>query len=63
MRSLRLNYEITLMIYDAGFSQQVRALQDKYLARSIPIDPVAWADRPLRERLKENAAQLMAPLL
>jgi len=63
MRSLRLNYEITLMIYDAGFSQQVRALQDQYLTRSIPIDAVAWADRPLRERLKENAAQLMAPLL
>lgn len=63
MRSLRLNYEITLMIYDEGFSQQVRALQEKYLACSIPIDAVAWADRPLRERLKENAAQLMAPLL
>lgn len=63
MRSLRLNYEITMMIYDAGFSQQVRALQDQYLARSIPIDPAAWATRPLSERLKENAAQLMAPLL
>jgi len=63
MRSLRLNYEITLMIYDAGFSQQVRALQDQYLARSIPIDPTVWAARPLSERLKENAAQLMAPLL
>jgi cardiolipin synthase len=63
MRSLRLNYEITLMIYDAGFSQQVRALQDQYLARSIPIDPASWSARPLSERLKENAAQLMAPLL
>lgn len=63
MRSLRLNYEITLMIYDAGFSQEVRALQDQYLARSIPIDAATWADRPLSERLKENAAQLMAPLL
>lgn len=63
MRSLRLNYEITLMIYDAGFSQQVRNLQQQYLARSIPINATTWADRPLLERLKENAAQLMAPLL
>ena len=63
MRSLRLNYEITLMIYDAGFSGQVRALQQQYLARSTPINPDTWADRPLLERLKENATQLMAPLL
>jgi cardiolipin synthase len=63
MRSLRLNYEITLMIYDAGFSGQVRALQQQYLARSKPINPDTWADRPLLERLKENATQLMAPLL
>lgn len=63
MRSLRLNYEITLMIYDAVFSTQVRALQQRYLAQSIPINAAVWADRPLLERLKENAAQLLAPLL
>jgi cardiolipin synthase len=63
MRSLRLNYEITLMLYDAPFSARIRELQQRYLSRSIPIDPKTWADRPLRERLKENAAQLMSPLL
>jgi len=63
MRSLRLNYEITLMIYDAAFSRQVRALQTHYLAHAVPVDATAWQNRPLLERLKENAAQLMAPLL
>ena len=63
MRSLRLNYEITLMIYDAKFSSQVHHLQRRYLEQSVPIDATAWADRPLLERLKENAAQLMSPLL
>lgn len=63
MRSLRLNYEITLMIYDAVFSRQVRELQTHYLERSVPVDATGWQDRPLLERLKENAAQLMAPLL
>ena len=63
MRSLRLNYEITLMVYDPDFSQQLRALQDQYLAQSIPIDLAARANRPLRERLLENAAQLVSPLL
>ena len=63
MRSLRLNYEITLMIYDDKFSSQVHHLQRRYLEQSVPIDATAWADRPLLERLKENAAQLMSPLL
>lgn len=63
MRSLRLNYEISLMIYDAAFSQQVRALQNGYLAKSIPLNLKTWAERPILERLKENAAQLMSPLL
>jgi cardiolipin synthase len=63
MRSLRLNYEITLMLYDADMSAQIRSLQQRYLDRSIPIDPERWADRPALERLKENAAQLMSPLL
>jgi cardiolipin synthase len=63
MRSLRLNYEITLMVYDSGFSQQLRQLQNQYLARSTPIDPVIRANRSLRERLLENGAQLLSPLL
>lgn len=63
MRSLRLNYEISLMIYDIGFSLQVRDLQNSYLAQSIPLNLTTWAERPILERLKENAAQLMSPLL
>ena len=63
MRSLRLNYEITLMVFDTGFSAELRGLQDQYLARSLPIDPIILAKRSLRERLAENAAQLLSPLL
>ena len=63
MRSLRLNYEITLMVYDSEFSQQLRALQDQYLSQSIPIDLKTREQRPLHERLLENAAQLVSPLL
>lgn len=63
MRSLRLNYEITLMVYDPEFSQQLRALQNQYLASSTPIDPMIRATCSLRERLMENATQLLSPLL
>ena len=62
MRSLRLNYEITLMVYDAEFSQQLRALQDQYLAHAVPMDLKTHEQRPLRERLMVNAAQLVSPL-
>lgn len=63
MRSLRLNYEITLMVYDTLFSQQLRALQEQYLLNSIPVDLATREQRPLHERLLENAAQLFSPLL
>ncbi len=63
MRSLRLNYEITLMVYDANFSQSLRQLQNQYLARSTQLDPAICAKRSLRERFLENAAQLLSPLL
>lgn len=63
MRSLRLNYEITLMIYDAEFSQQLRTLQDQYLANAVPMDLQTHEQRPLHERLLENAAQVVSPLL
>lgn len=41
MRSLRLNYEITLMVYDPVFSAELRALQDRYLAKAPPWTPRA----------------------
>ena len=63
MRSLRLNYEITLLVYDTAFSQQLRALQAQYLAHSAPIDLKTREQRSLRERLLENTAQLLSPLL
>ncbi len=63
MRSLRLNYEITLMVYDPDFSAKLRALQDRYLEKASPLDTASRARIPFRERLAENAAQLLSPLL
>ena len=63
MRSLRLNYEISLLVYDKKFSQQLRALQDQYLSKCTQLDLNERKERSLHERLLENAAQLMSPLL
>jgi cardiolipin synthase A/B len=63
MRSLWLNYEVALFIYQAEFSEALRTLQQSYIAQSVRLDPLTWAERPFRERLLENALRLFSPLL
>lgn len=63
MRSMRLNFEMTLLVYDPAFTQKLRALQETYCQRSRAIELTAWDARPLRQRVAENAANLLSPLL
>lgn len=62
-RSLRLNFEITLAVYDAQFTEQLRRLQERYLQQSEWLDAEQWRKRPLGVRFVENLAQLLSPLL
>jgi cardiolipin synthase len=63
MRSLWLNYENTLFVYDAEFARTLRALQQSYLVDSRRIEPAQWAERSLAERFVDDAFRLMSPLL
>lgn len=63
MRSLWLNFEISLLIYDAEFTRRLRALQGQYLCASEPLDPVAWRARPGWRRFVEDTFRLLGPLL
>jgi len=63
MRSLWLNYEVSLFVYDAEFGAQVDALQEGYLRACSLIDPDTWRRRALPHRLVENLARLFSPLL
>jgi cardiolipin synthase len=63
MRSLWLNYEVSLFVYDADFGARLHALQVGYLGECAPIDPAAWRRRPLPQRVAENLARLFSPLL
>jgi len=63
MRSLWLNYEVALFIYQAEFALALRALQQSYLAQSTCIDPAQWEARSFRERFIENVLRLFSPLL
>jgi cardiolipin synthase len=63
MRSLWLNYEVSLFVYDSDFGARIHALQERYLLECAPIDPVTWRRRALPKRLVENLARLFSPLL
>jgi cardiolipin synthase len=62
-RSLRLNFEISLIVYNIDFSSKLQTLIESYLAQSDFIDPKVWAKRPVWQRYLENAAHLTSPLL
>ena len=62
-RSLRVNFEISLAIYNQEFTGQLRQLQQKYIDQSELMDLSAWEKRPSRQRVAENFARLVGPLL
>jgi cardiolipin synthase len=62
-RSLHLNFEITLAIYDSAFTGALEGLQQTYAARSRTLSPENWRSRPRIDRFLENAARLVGPLL
>ena len=63
IRSLSLNFELMLAIYDAAFTADLLELQRGYVAGSTAVVPEQWRKRPLGERIKEGFAYLAAPLL
>ena len=62
MRSLWLNYEVALFVYDEDFTTTLRALQQSYISESRQLDQAAWANRPFRYRFVENTLRLFSPI-
>jgi cardiolipin synthase len=62
-RSFRLNFEITLAVFDGRFTSCLRAIQQRYLEQSRPIDATHWRRRSFGTRFIEKAARLLGPLL
>jgi cardiolipin synthase len=63
MRSLWLNFEVSLLVYDHAFTAELRDVQLGYVAESDPVDLETWRGRSKARRLLENAAGLLSPLL
>jgi cardiolipin synthase len=62
-RSMRLDFEITLAVYDVELTRAVRQLQQSYLDRSEMLDMAACRARSAIERFTEDSARLVGPLL
>jgi cardiolipin synthase len=63
MRSLWLNFEISLLIYNHDITAQIRELQAGYIRDSDLLEASLWRQRPFARRLLENVTHLAAPLL
>jgi len=63
MRSLWLNFEITLVIDDDGFGGDLARVQDDYIARSRLLDGKRWSHRAYWQRIVERLFYFFSPLL
>jgi len=63
LRSFFLNFEVGILIYNTDAASELRFLQQKYLGESERLSQPQWRKRPYRNRLGDNIAKLMSPLL
>jgi cardiolipin synthase len=62
-RSLRLNFEISLIVYNEDFCNKLQKLITTYLDKSDYVTLDEWSKRPQWHHYLENAAHLTSPLL
>ena len=63
MRSLWLNFEVTLAVDNLGFTQKLEQMQQDYLKDSLQISFEQWQKRSLPNRIAERLFYLFSPLL
>ena len=63
MRSLWLNYEVSLFLYGEAIATPIRSLQQSYIQDSELLSPDEWKKRSLQHRILENVLRLTSPLL
>lgn len=62
-RSMHLNFELMMVIFDDDFVADLVRLHEEYEGRCRELSAEAWRRRPLADRLKEGASYLVSPLL
>ncbi len=62
-RSLNLNYETSAAVYSASFADAMKNIIHEDINLSDEVLLTQWLQRPVKERLLENLASLMTPVL
>jgi cardiolipin synthase len=62
-RSMRLNFELSLLMHDTAVNTRLAAIFEDSIARSREINRAEFARRPLRQKLVESALRPMSPVL
>ena len=62
-RSLKLNFELCVEVYDRRLNERLRQAMDRRVARACPVAPDTLRDRPLPVRLRDAACWLFSPYL
>ncbi|MDF1813616.1 MAG: cardiolipin synthase [Verrucomicrobiales bacterium] len=63
MRSLWINYEVALFIYDENFGKSLFDLQQSYIRDSDLLEPEQWAGRSALRKFLENTFRLVSLIL
>ena len=62
-RSFRLNFEVTLLNYDADFIKDVETMLENDFAHSSPVAMDEYSNRSFFFKLAVRSARLLAPIL
>ena len=62
-RSLELNFEISMLVYDSDFASHLRFLQQSYMDNSTLLTKKTVSGWSIPERIWQNAVGLIAPIL
>ncbi|MCR3755235.1 MAG: cardiolipin synthase A [Candidatus Westeberhardia cardiocondylae] len=63
IRSLLINFEITLIIDSSDFSKDLIRVQKKYIEQSKLLEIISWSRRPYWKKIMEKFFYLFSPLL
>ncbi|EAS62758.1 cardiolipin synthase [Photobacterium angustum] len=63
MRSLWLNFEVTMAVDNIVFTQELSQLQQSYIADSDEIDREQWSKRSMKNKFIERFFYMFSPLL
>ncbi|MDR0805790.1 MAG: cardiolipin synthase [Enterobacteriaceae bacterium] len=63
IRSLWLNFEVTVVVDDKAFGEDLAYVQNDYIAHSTLLNPEEWAKRPMWQRIIERLFYFFSPLL